>query len=111
LEKKKGDENEEEGTGDASMDVMNQLLGQPPTISKKRGITEVEVRSTTARGMKGKVLLKTRSQVSMMMIRRLRPMKNSVIDCHYFDCEYSRDYLREPKLATGVGIRRSSCRV
>jgi hypothetical protein len=77
LGKKKGDENEEEGTGDASMDVMNQLLGQPPTISKKRGITEVEVRSTTAQGMKGKVLLKTRSQVSMMMIRRLRPMKNS----------------------------------
>jgi hypothetical protein len=47
LEEKK-DENDEEGAGDSSTDVLDQLLGQRPTIPKKRGITEVEEGSTDA---------------------------------------------------------------
>jgi hypothetical protein len=47
LEEKKGIEDEGE-TEDSSTDVMNRLLGQRQTISKKRGITEVEEGSTDA---------------------------------------------------------------
>jgi hypothetical protein len=50
----KGDENEEEGIEDSSTDVMYRLLGQRPTKSKKRGITEVEGGSTSASEDEGK---------------------------------------------------------